>query len=94
MFDSTLFFSIYAALLAAFATMEIISVVFGAYLNKKNLQRQQAFEAEWAEKVANGEIPPGMNPMQMMMGGAPAPYFMPTVSGEKAPEPIPSGQYI
>lgn len=97
MFDSTIFFSTYAALLAAFATMEVVSVVFGMYLNKKNLQRQQAFEAEWAAKVASGEIPAGMNPMQMMMGGMggiPMPQPMPTTSGEKAPEPMPSGQYL
>lgn len=97
MFDSTIFFSTYVALLAAFATMEASSLCLGLYLNKKNLQRQQAFEAEWAEKVASGEIPAGMNPMQMMMGGAggmPIPYPMPTTSGEKAPEPMPSGQYL
>ena len=97
MFDSTIFFSIYTAVLAAFATMEFGSFCLGVYLNKKDLQRRQAFEAEWAERVASGEVPPGMNPMQMMMGGIggmPMPYPMPTASGKEATAPIPSGQYL
>jgi len=101
MFDSTVFFSTYVALLAAFATMEVCSFTLGLYLNKRQMKRQQAFEAEWAAKVASGEIPEGMNPMQMMMGGMggmpggmPMPYPMPTASGEEVPEPVTTGQYL
>ena len=92
MFDSTLFFSVYVAFVAGTVTLEILSFCLGLYLAKKNMKQQQEFEAEWAEKVASGEVPPGMNPLQMMMGGG-AP--MPTVSGEGVPATASStGQYL
>ncbi len=100
MFDSTVFFSTYVALLAAFETMEVSSFCLGMYLSKRQMKRQQEFEAEWAAKVASGEIPEGMNPMQMMMGGMggmggmPMPFPMPTTSGEEVPEPVSTGQYL
>ena len=90
MFDSTLFFSVYVAFVAGTVTVEILSFCLGLYLAKKNMKRQQEFEAEWAEKVAKGEVPEGMNPMQMMMGGG---MPMPTVSGE-GPTSTVTGQYL
>ncbi|KKL88979.1 hypothetical protein LCGC14_1919240 [marine sediment metagenome] len=89
-FDPTMFFSMFFAFVAASVTMEFFSFCLGLYLAKKNMKRQQEFEAEWAEKVAKGEVPEGMNPMQMMMGGG---MPMPTVSGE-GPTSTVTGQYL
>ena len=93
MFDSTMFFSMFCAFLAATVTMEVASFCIGLYLARKNMKRQQEFEAEWAAKIASGEIPEGMNPMQMMMGGG---MPIPTVSGEAVPTPsaTSTGQYL
>ena len=93
MFDFTMFFSMFCAFLGASVTMEIFSFCLGLYLARKSMKRQQEFEAEWAAKIASGEIPEGMNPTQMMMGGG---MLMPTVSGEAVPTPgaTPTGQYL
>ena len=93
MFDLTMFFSMFCAFVAASITMEIFSFCLSLYLTKKNMKRQQEFEAEWSEKIANGEVPPGMNPLQMMMGGE-MPTSMPTASGEESPVIPTTGQYL
>ena len=93
MFDLTMFFSMFCAFVAASITMEIFSFCLSLYLTKKNMKRQQELEAEWSEKIANGEVPPGMNPLQMMMGGE-MPMPSPVASGEASVPEISTGQYL
>jgi len=97
MFDSTIFVSVYVAFVAAFATMEVFSFCLGLYLAKKQMQRQKAFEEEFAQAVAEGKVPEGVDPMSMMMGGGaqmPMRMPLPTVSGEVATTSAPTGQYL
>ena len=93
MFDSTVFFSTYVAVVAAFITMETFSFILGLYLARKQIQRQEAFMQEFTKSAAEGTLSPGVNPMQMMMMGGGMPMApAPTVSGEtKKPEVF--GQY-
>jgi len=92
MFDLTMFFSMLCAFLAATVTMEVLSFCVGLYIAKKNMKRQQEFEQEYAKAVAEGKVPPGIDPMQMMMGGGmPMPPAPTTVSGEDSPS---MGQYL
>ena len=95
MFDLTMFFSMLCAFLAATVTMEILSFCVGLYIAKKNMKRQQEFEQEYAKAVAEGKVPPGIDPMQMMMGGMPMPMSPDptTVSGETALD-AGTGQYL
>jgi len=69
MFDLTTFFSTYVALVAAFATIEAFTILLGLYLTKQQKQKQAAMEAEFAKALAEGRMPEGINPLQMMMGG-------------------------
>ena len=87
MFDLTVFFSNFLALLAAFSTMEIFSIILGFFLSKKNARKQQELEQEFAKAISEGRMPEGVNPMQLMMSGMPVPYPLPTASGEEVAAP-------
>jgi phosphatidylserine synthase len=94
MFDLTMFFSMFCAFVAASVVMELFSFCLGLYLAKKNMKRQQAFEQEYMQALAEGKLPPGVDPMQAMMSGMPMPAgMMPTVSGEVDGNPT-TGQYL
>jgi len=95
MFDLTMFFSMFCAFVAASVTMELFSFCLGLYLAKKNLKRQQAFEQEYTQALAEGKLPPGMDPMQAMMAGLPMPMSPDptTVSGGVDGDPS-VGQYL
>jgi len=77
MFDLTTFFSTYVALVAAFATIEAFTILLGLYLTKQQKQKQAAMEAEFAKALAEGRVPEGINPLQMMMNGGGVPMQMP-----------------
>lgn len=96
MFDSTVFVSTYLALIAAFATMEVFSFCLGMYLTRRQMQRQQEFEKEFAKALAEGKMPMGPNPMGMVFnGGMPGYPMPPTVSGEGVDVPQQThGQYL
>jgi len=95
MFDPTMFFSMFCAFIAGSVAMEIASFCIGLYLTKKQIKRQQEFEKEYAQLVADGKVPPGVDPMQMMMGGMPMPVppDPTTVSGETGLN-AGTGQYL
>jgi hypothetical protein len=67
MFDLTTFFSVYVALVAAFATIEAFTIILGLHLAKQQKKKQAAMEAEFAKALAEGKLPEGMDPMAMMM---------------------------
>jgi hypothetical protein len=94
MFDLTMFFSMFCAFVAASVVMELFSFCLGLYLAKKNMKRQQAFEQEYVQALAEGKVPPGMDPMQAMMSGMLNPDApLPTASGEVDGNPS-VGQYL
>jgi len=95
MFDLTMFFSVFCAFLAATVVMEFLSFCLGLYLTKKQMKRQKAYEEEVAKLLAEGKVPPGMDPMQAMMSGMMgAPLPNPTVSGETDVPETSTGQYL
>jgi len=73
--------------------MEVASFCIGLYLAKKQMRRQRVFEQEYAKAVADGKVPPGIDPMQMMMGGG-MPMPMPVASGEANVPETSTGQYL
>ena len=105
MFDLTTFFSVYVALVCAFATIEAFTIILGLYLAKQQKQKQAALEAEFAKALAEGKLPAGIDPMAMMMnaaGGAGMPMQVPpgmmeamgnptTVSGETGAPDVADG---
>ncbi len=83
MFDLTVFISTSLGLFTALVAMEALNYCMGLYFNNKQAERQKEFEQEFAKAVAEGRIPPGVNPLSMMLSGdTPMSYAMPTVSGE------------
>jgi hypothetical protein len=95
MFDLTMFFSMFCAFVAASIVMELFSFCLGLYLAKKNMKRQQAFEADFAQALAEGKVPPGMDPMQAMMTGLlNSDSALPTCSGEASDTEASTGQYL
>ncbi len=96
MFDPTMFVSVWAALVAGFITIEILSFGLGFVVSLKQAQRAHEVEQEFAKAIAEGRVPPGMNPMSLMGNGAgnPAPYPAPTASGGADPDTVQTGQYL
>ena len=90
----TIFWPVFAALVAAFTISEGLQICIGFYAHKKNEKLRKEFE----EKVASGEI----DPMQMMFGaggGVPGmgelPPGFPTASGNgEAKSELSHGQYL
>jgi hypothetical protein len=93
MFDLTMFFSVFCAFLAASITMELFSFCLGLYLAKKQMKRQKAYEEEVTKALAEGKLPPGMDPMQAMLNGL-LPQPIPTASGGEVDGDAPTGQYL
>jgi hypothetical protein len=95
MFNSEMFFTMTIAFVVASIIMELFSFCLGLYLAKKQMKRQKAFEEEYTKALAEGKLPPGMDPMQAMMAGLPMPMSPDptTVSGEVDPN-MSTGQYL
>jgi hypothetical protein len=57
MFDFTVFLSTYAAVVAAFGTMEVYGYTMSRLAAKQQAVEREKFEADFAQALAEGKIP-------------------------------------
>jgi len=97
MFNPTTFWSVYAALVAAFITMDILSHSIGYILHwrasKAQRKNQEKMAEELEKAVSEGRLPQDAETLQFLAENAVVSAYQPpmTCSGEVLPAP---GQYL